>query len=184
MRPPRRPPPPHLLPLPLYSSSTCSPLHHPSSTATPPPQPPTPQPPQPRRKCGGERRLTRDEQRRFKYALLLDSFGPGFDAALWKLLGGAAAFQVNPDADGGKPLWALFYSPFLIDKRHYFAAPVSRLADAVAWCRANDAACAAVAAAGRARADCALRPRVVLGYLWGALARLHDFHYRDRGREG
>lgn len=144
-------------------------------------------------KCGGERRLSREEQRGYKFALLLDSFGPGFDASLWKLLSGAAVFQVNPDSqddgsggggEGGRPLWATFYSPYLVPKRHYFPSAVSRLADAVAWCRDNDGRCAEVARAGRERAECALRPGVVLGYLWGALKRVHDFHYKDRGREG
>jgi len=109
---------------------------------------------------------------------------PSYDATIWKLLSGGTTFQVNPDADNGTALWALFYAPLLAPRTHYVPAAVSELDAAVTWCRDHDAKCAAIAVAARERMRCILRPGVPLEYLWKLLQRLHSFHYKDRGIDG
>ena len=126
--------------------------------------------------CGRCRKsaVPREAQLRYKLLLNIDGFGLASDSSFWKLSSGAAVVWLVRNESGGERVHDNWYSPLLKPYEHFIPATPYRLADAVAWCVADDARCEGVARRSRALMRRAVSHDAMDEYTTALLRRVHD----------
>ena len=126
--------------------------------------------------CGRCRKsaVPREAQLRYKLLLNIDGFGLASDSSFWKLSSGAAVVWLVRNESGGERVHDNWYSPLLKPYEHFIPATPYRLADAVAWCLADDARCEGVARRSRALMRRAVSHEAMDEYTTALLRRVHD----------
>jgi hypothetical protein len=106
------------------------------------------------------------EQSRFKYVVHIAGH-----AAAYRLGGELAMQSVVLIVDSPYRMW---FSDWLEPYTHYVpvAADLSDLVDRIRWCRAHDAECRAIAAAGRRFFETRLSRGAILDYMGGLVGRV------------
>lgn len=123
--------------------------------------------------CQGRTRLSRFDQAKYKYQLIVDGEAATNDASVWKLLSKSAVIRLRPNG-WHVPMFQQFYDPLLRPYEHYIPSDLDGLPSAVGWCEGNPGLCKGMASAGAQVLECLLHKEVLEGYIFGVFMYLHN----------